>query len=98
MKKSQIIEQLALQIDTEASDKQKTDVARETVNLIFSSIVDALKNGDRVEIRGFGSFNLKHYDGYTGRNPKTGESVAVKPKRLPVFRPGRELKRMVDKK
>jgi len=98
MKKSEIIEKLAAQIDTEESDKQRLDMARETVNLIFNSIVDALKAGDRVELRGFGSFNLKHYDGYTGRNPKTGENVEVKPKRLPVFRPGRELRRMVDRK
>ena len=97
MKKSQIIEQLATQIDTESSDKQKIEMARDTVNLIFDSIKEALISGDRVEIRGFGSFNLKEYDGYTGRNPKTGKSIEVKPKRLPSFRSGRELRRMVDK-
>jgi len=96
LKKSQIIDKLAAQIDTEDSDKQRTEIARETVNLFFDSIKDALKAGDRVEIRGFGSFNIKEYEGYTGRNPKTGARVQVKPKRLPVFRPGRELRRKVD--
>ena len=98
MKKSQIIEQLAATIDTDDSDAQKIEVARDTVNLIFNSIKEALIAGDRVEIRGFGSFHVKHYDGYTGRNPKTGESVKVKPKRLSAFRPGREQKKIVDKK
>ena len=78
-------------------NKQKTEIARETVNLFFDSIKDALKTGDRVEIRGFGSFNIKEYEGYTGRNPKTGDRVEVKPKRLPVFRPGRELRKIVNK-
>lgn len=97
LKKSQIIDKLAAQIDTNESDKQKTEIARETVNLFFDSVKDALKTGDRVEIRGFGSFNIKEYEGYTGRNPKTGDRVEVKSKRLPVFRPGRELRRIVDK-
>ncbi len=96
LKKSQIIDKLADLIDTDESDKQKTEMARETVNLFFDSIKDALKAGDRVEIRGFGSFNIKDYEGYTGRNPKTGAQVNVKPKRLPVFRPGRELRKIVD--
>ena len=97
LKKSQIIDKLAAQIDSNESDKQKTEIARETVNLFFDSVKDALKTGDRVEIRGFGSFNIKEYEGYTGRNPKTGDRVEVKPKRLPVFRPGRELRRIVNK-
>ena len=97
LKKSQIIDKLAAQIDSNESDKQKTEIARETVNLFFDSIKDALKTGDRVEIRGFGSFNIKEYEGYNGRNPKTGDRVEVKPKRLPVFRPGRELRRIVNK-
>lgn len=98
LKKSQIIEKLAAGMDTNENDMQKTTTARETVNLFFDSIKEALKQGDRVEIRGFGSFNLKKYEAYTGRNPKTGKSVEVKPKKLPVFKPGRELKRIVDKK
>jgi len=98
LKKSKLIDKLAATIDTDESDNQKTEIARETVNLFFDSIKDALKMGDRVEIRGFGSFNVKEYEGYIGRNPKTGETVEVKPKRLPVFRPGRELRKIVDGK
>jgi integration host factor subunit beta len=56
----------------------------------------ALANGDRVEIRGFGSFKLKDYGGYTGRNPKTGEIVKVNPKQLPFFRAGKELKEFLN--
>lgn len=99
MKKSQLIEQLVQQMDDfaiESNSKQKTEIARETVNLFFNSIKDAVGNGDRVEIRGFGSFTTKEYGEYTGRNPKTGEKVKVAPKKLPVFRPGRELRDMVN--
>ena len=100
MKKSQLIEMLVKDMDDfadENNNKQKTEIARETVNLFFNSIKDAVKNGDRVEIRGFGSFGIKGYESYVGRNPKTGEKVQVRPKKLPVFRPGRELRDMVDK-
>jgi len=102
LKKSALIERLVEEMgpftDGETSSKVKTDTARETVNLFFDSIKEALKGGDRVEIRGFGSFHVKEYEGYTGRNPKTGVKVEVQPKRLPVFRAGRELKSMVDNK
>jgi len=100
MKKSQLIEMLVKDMDDfadENNNKQKTEIARETVNLFFNSIKDAVKNGDRVEIRGFGSFGIKGYESYVGRNPKTGEKVQVRPKKLPVFRPGRELRDMVNK-
>ena len=99
MKKSQLIEQLVVEMEgfsLENNSKQKTEIARETVNLFFSSIKDAVSKGDRVEIRGFGSFATKEYGEYTGRNPKTGEKVQVAPKKLPVFRPGRELRDMVN--
>ncbi len=100
LKKSALIEKLVEEMgsfpNSETSTKVKTDTARETVNLFFNSIKEALKSGDRVEIRGFGSFRIKEYEAYTGRNPKTGVKVEVQPKKLPVFRPGRELKTMVD--
>ena len=70
--------------------------AAETVKTIFNSMADALANRERVEIRDFGSFKIKHYDGYTGRNPKTGESINVKPKRMPFFKCGKGLKERVD--
>lgn len=66
------------------------------VNTFIDSIKEALSNGDRVEIRGFGSFKMKDYGGYTGRNPKSGELVQVQPKRLPFFRTGKELKEFLN--
>ena len=70
--------------------------ARKAVDLFFDEISNALANGDRVEIRGFCSFYVKHYKAYTGRNPKTGEQTRVKPKKLPFFKVGQELKERVD--
>lgn len=66
------------------------------VDLFFDKISAALAEGDRVEIRGLCSFFLKEYDSYKGRNPKTGETVDVAPKRLPFFKCGKELKERVD--
>ncbi len=66
------------------------------VDLFFSKISDALAGGDRVEIRGLCSFFVKEYKSYQGRNPMTGESVRVAPKRLPFFKIGKELKERVD--
>ncbi len=89
MNKSQLIEQLTLET------KQNPRVVDEAVNIFFDQIKDALKTGDKVEIRGFGSFLLKEYEGYVGRNPKTGAKVNVPPKKLPVFRTGKDLKERV---
>jgi integration host factor subunit beta len=72
------------------------DEAVAVVNTFFDSVREALVAGDRVEIRGFGSFKVKEYKGYVGRNPKTGDSVKVSPKRLPVFRAGKEMKELVN--
>ena len=66
------------------------------IDLFFGKISEALAEGDRVEIRGLCSFFVKEYDSYTGRNPKTGETVTVAPKKLPFFKCGQELKRQVD--
>ncbi len=102
LKKSALIERLVEEMgsftDERTGNKAKTEMAQETVNLFFGSIKESLAAGDRVEIRGFGSFHVKEYDGYTGRNPKTGHKVEVQPKKLPVFRAGRELKTIVDQK
>ena len=62
----------------------------------FTEMANALSEGDRVEIRGLGSFHVRKYKAYTGRNPKTGEKVRIKPKKLPFFKCGRELKKRVD--
>lgn len=66
------------------------------VNLIFDSFANTLKKGGRIEIRGFGSFSVREYGAYTGKNPKTGKKVDVKPKRLPFFKVGKELKERVN--
>ena len=62
------------------------------VNLFFDEMINALAKDDRVEIRGLCSFYVKKYKGYTGRNPRTGKRVKVKGKKLPFFKPGKELK------
>ena len=66
------------------------------VNTIFDSMVEALKRGDRIEIRGFGSFQVKLREAREGRNPKTGAPVHISAKRTPFFKVGKELKEMVD--
>ena len=73
------------------------DQAEQIIDLFFGEMTHALVNGDRVEIRGFGSIFVKRYGAYRGRNPKTGESVRVKSKRLPFFRCGKELRERVDR-
>jgi integration host factor subunit beta len=88
--KSELIERLS----------EKTGVsiqqAEEVVNLIYKRMRDTLVNGGRVEIRGFGSFVVKEYESYEGRNPKTGEKIPVPPKKLPFFKVGKELKERID--
>lgn len=90
MNKSELILALAKK---ENLTKQK---AEEVINTIFDSMVDALLTGERIEIRGFGSFMVREYGSYTGRNPKTGESISVSPKKLPFFKVGKEMKKIVD--
>ncbi len=70
--------------------------AKDVVKTVFNSMANALADGHRVEIRSLGSFRVKHYDGYAGRNPKTGEPIKVKAKKLPFFKCSRELKERVD--
>jgi integration host factor subunit beta len=69
----------------------KEEAAR-VVQIFFDHMAEAMVRGERVEIRGLCSFFVKNYKSYTGRNPKTGEKVAIKPKRLPFFKSGKELK------
>ena len=71
--------------------------AAAVADIFFNEMAAALAEGDRVEIRGLCSFFVKEYDGYTGRNPKTGERVKIKPKKLPFFKVGKELKNRVDR-
>jgi integration host factor subunit beta len=90
MNKSELIRTLAEERNI------SMDEATDIVNIFFDSMKSALISGDRVEIRGFGSFKIKEYNGYQGRNPRTGEKVAVKPKRLPFFRAGKDLREYVN--
>ena len=70
--------------------------AEQAVLTFFDEISESLAEGNRVEIRGFGSFTVKRYKSYTGRNPKTGAPISVPEKKLPFFKVGKELKRKVD--
>ncbi|MGB0505737.1 MAG: integration host factor subunit beta [Pikeienuella sp.] len=87
MIKSQLIQKLA---DDNPHLFQR-DVER-IVAAVFDEITDALASGDRVELRGFGAFSVKHRDSRTGRNPRTGESVEVPEKRVPFFKTGKDLR------
>ena len=89
MNKSGLIEALAVRHDLSLKK------AEEVVNAIFETLAHALRSGERIEIRGFGSFVVNEYKSYTGRNPKTGEAIAVKPKKLPFFKVGKELRERV---
>lgn len=91
MNKSQLIEALA---KYENLTLKKAEMA---VNVIFDNIMEALVGNERVEIRGFGSFKVKFYDGYKGRNPKTGDIIEVEGKKLPFFKVGKELGKIVDR-
>ncbi|MEN6374150.1 MAG: HU family DNA-binding protein [Smithella sp.] len=91
MNKSGLIEALSQKLNL--TEKKAIDV----VNLVFKGFTDELKKGGRIEIRGFGSFVVKNYEAYTGRNPKTGTKIKVEPKKLPFFKVGKELKDRVDK-
>ena len=75
----------------EVSQKHNTtkSVATLIVNSILDSIINTLKQGNRVEIRGLGTFELREYKSYQGRNPQTGEKIQVKAKKLPFFKPGK---------
>lgn len=92
MNKSDLIQALSTKLNL--TEKKAVDV----VNLVFKGFTDELKKNGRIEIRGFGSFVVKEYGSYTGRNPKTGEKIKVEPKKLPFFKVGKELKARVDQK
>jgi len=90
MNKSQLIEQLATKANI---TKKKAELV---TNLVFDSMSEALARGDRIEIRGFGSFVNKEYKAYDGRNPRTGAVIQVPEKCLPFFKVGKELRERVD--
>jgi integration host factor subunit beta len=90
MNKSDLITALKNETDLTKSE------AESVVNLFFNQMANALANGERAEIRGLCSFYIKKYKSYTGRNPKTGKQKKIKPKKLPFFKCGKELKERVD--
>ena len=90
MNKSDLIESLSSEAGLTIKKADKL------VSLVFHEMSEALAKGERVEIRGFGSFKTKRYGGYVGRNPKTSELLEVKPKNLPFFKCGLELKRRIN--
>lgn len=91
MNKSELIKALA----------EEGHLSNEDATMVVTTFIEGMKkallDGDRVEIRGFGSFKMKEYSGYAGRNPRTGQAVNVIPKRLPFFRAGKELKEFLNK-
>lgn len=90
MKKSDVI--LALS----KKEGLREQEAFEIVNMVFSGFTETLRKGGRIEIRGFGSFTVRDYPSYLGKNPKTGKRVEVGPKKLPYFKVGKELKEKVN--
>jgi integration host factor subunit beta len=90
MTKSDLINRVA------AEKKLAKGRAETLVNRIFDCVAEALGRGERVEIRGVGSFEIRRYGAYRGRNPRTGATVAVNPKRLPFFKTGKELRDRIN--
>lgn len=90
MNKSELVKALA----------EESNIPLDDASLVVDTFIDSMKKallaGDRIEIRGFGSFKVKDYRSYAGRNPKTGEKVEVAPKKLPFFRAGKELKEFIN--
>jgi integration host factor subunit beta len=92
MNKSDLIEVLSKEAELNSQS------AEFVVDEVFNAMTEALVQGDGVEIRGFGSFKVRKYDSYTGRNPKTGKNISVSPKKLPFFKVGKELReKVIDK-
>ena len=92
MNKSELIDAIANEMHM--SPREASDV----VTTILDSMCDTLAEGNTIEIRGFGSFVIKDYESYLGRNPKTGEKIKVPPKRLPFFKVGKDLREQVNSK
>jgi integration host factor subunit beta len=90
MTKSDLIDVLC---ETQKIPKGRAELL---VHVVFDSMESSLKRGERIEIRGFGSFEIRNYRPYEGRNPRTGVTVSVRPKRLPFFKVGKELKERVN--
>jgi integration host factor subunit beta len=92
MTKAELVDQVANAADL---TKKHSEII---VNTLFDSIVKALERGDKIELRGFGSFRVRTRDARVGRNPKTGDIVHVPAKKIPYFKPGKELKELINPK
>lgn len=92
MKKSDLVKKLAKKV--EDLNLKESELI---VNTVFDAMTEALASGDRIEIRGFGSFHVKERRAREGRNPKTGEKVQVQAKKIPFFKAGKGLKELADK-
>lgn len=90
MTKSELIAALSIK------ENLPVTIASEVVNLIFNCFTDTIKKGGRVELRGFGVFTVREYDAHAGRNPRSGEKIPVRAKKLPFFKVGKELKERVN--
>jgi len=90
MNKTDLIQTLA------AKEKLTEKMATDVINLIFKGFTETLKKGGRIELRGFGTFVVRKYGAYKGRNPRSGNNIDVRPKKLPFFKVGKELKEMVN--
>lgn len=92
MTKADLVEQVAGEAEMTKKD------AEQLVEIIFDSIIGALNKGEKIELRGFGSFRVRERDARKGRNPKTGTAVSIPAKRVAYFKPGKELKEVINKK
>lgn len=92
MTKAELVEEVA-----KAADLTKKD-SEVIVDEVFRNIILALNRGDKIELRGFGSFRVRKRDARRGRNPKTGEPVDIPAKTVPYFKPGKELKELINGK
>ena len=90
MTKAELVDQVAR---TTQLTKKHAEIM---VNTVFDSIVDSLKEGEKIELRGFGSFRIRQRGSRTGRNPKTGARVDVPSKSIPYFKPGKELRELLN--
>jgi integration host factor subunit beta len=91
MTKADLVEQVAGEAEMTKKD------AEQLVEIIFESIIGALNNGEKIELRGFGSFRVRERGARKGRNPKTGAPVSIPAKRVAYFKPGKDLKEVINK-
>ncbi|MBI4252524.1 MAG: integration host factor subunit beta [Candidatus Tectomicrobia bacterium] len=90
MTKAELVERIAVKNNLTKKDTERV------VNIVFGSVIQSLAGSDKVELRGFGSFRVRSRESRDGRNPRTGDKVAIPPKKVPFFKAGKELRELVD--